>query len=48
LGNEMFSPAFSNHGIRIRPHEEAYDAAIAGIFIALMVVVALLLLFLPS
>jgi hypothetical protein len=30
----------------IRPHEEAYDAAIAGIFIALMV--ALLLLFLPS
>jgi hypothetical protein len=32
----------------IRPHEEAYDAATAGIFIALMVVVALLLLFLPS
>jgi hypothetical protein len=32
----------------IKPHEEAYDATTAGIFIVLMLVVTLLLLVFPS
>jgi len=43
-----FRPRLAIMEYDIRPHEEAYDATMSGIFIVLMVVVTVLLVVFPS